>query len=1002
MTISVSGHSAYRTHARRTRIALALVACLAATAVHAQSTTGGIFGVITHPSGGPVKVVIRNIDTGATQERTTDESGRFSLATLAPGRYEVGAVIGDQTSAKRNVQVVAGSSSRIDLDLAAPADDSTVTLEGVQVTADAVDRGGINPIDVTTPQLNTIVPVKLLDSLAGSRSAISTAQQFLSQVSVANSSGFPRFSGASGGENRYYVNEFDVTNDRNGYGLTGIPAEAMASSQIIDDTASARYSNAMGGSMAQTVKQGTNDFRFGYDLYYTPPTYSRLQRPSPTIRYPDGTYYAYPNGHSQAYINQFFWASGPIIKDRLFFYTVYRNDPPSKGHSVDTSGLTQSESSSRLSWPLLNLTWNISDNQQLNVMGGRNQYSSFSSAYGLPAAFDTNDRKLRSWRNPQNLQRLLIGNYYWNINELMTLSLMGGYMSTWGLTPTSTSGTNDPYAVRYSLDDQTSQNIGLSASPNSLLPSTYFKRGYRAAFTWTPGDHQVTVGAENYDVGFNNQSISGENGNYAYRQYSSDTTLPNGAVIPANTPFVVNAYSKTGGSFTSTNRGAFIEDTWAFAPNWVAYGGLRYDESLGYQLTGQKYLHLKTTSPRLGLAWDVLGDGSTKLGMSVGRYTIPLPASINSGVGGIAERRSDYYAYTGINADGSPILGPRFGDTVTLGSSNPADPRTITSRNLENSSQTNFTVYLQRKLNQNWQGSVQAKYNNLTRTIETTCDLGPGSPLHRYLAEQGYPNPNISNACILYNPGTSLVLTNDLSGTGQMETVTVPASVYGMPDVKRRNYQLIGTLTHAESEEEPYFLNVSYTWGHLYGNYEGYFDETTGQTIAGTSNAFDYPELMQGATGNLSNDYQHSLKVSSFYRFNDLGLRIGGNLSAHTGAPVLCNSYYPNEEDTASGAAAASRGNYAWYCFNELTPRGSIGRQPTYMNIGLLLGWGRRFGEHDLDIALNVDNVFNRSGRDGAVRSWNAGGYNTINPSFGFPSYQAPRSATLVLRYTWN
>lgn len=1001
--------SAYssRRRPRATPVAIALSACLAVGLAHAQSTTGGINGIVRQPQPEQLRVVVRNLQTGAALERTPDAQGRYALPTLAPGRYQVQLLRGEAVIASDSTQVVAGTSARVDL--TAPSDhapatdggDDAVNLARVTAVADAVDRGGINPIDVTTPQISTVVPVALLDEMADSRSAISTAGQFLAQVSTANSSGFPRFSGASGAENRYYVNEFDVTNDRSGYGLTGIPAEAMASMQIIDDNAPVRYSNAMGGSLAQTFRQGTNDLRAGYVVYYTPPRYSTLQPAGASYRYPDGRYYSYPNGHGGAYLNQFFWTSGAIVKDRLFFFALLRNDPAYEFSSVASTGLTQSRTIDKLNWPMLNLTWNISDGQQLNLMAGRNSYNKFTANYDLQTPYDAGTGSQRNWTDNRNLQELLIGNYFWNINDSMTLSLMGGYMSTWSKTPTSTSDSSDPYVLEYALDDTSSRNIGLAASPNSLLPSTYFKRGYRAAFTWTPGDHQIGIGAENYDVGFNNLQIQGDNGYFRYRQYSDDTPLPNGVVIPAMTPFVERFYQRTGGSFNSTNRGIFAEDTWAFAPNWVLYAGVRRDESIGRQVTGRRYLSLKTTSPRVGLAWDMLGDGSTKLGFNWGRYTIPLPASINAIVGGRTDLRSDYFDYAGRNADGSPILGAQYGDTVTVGSSNPSDPRTIASGNIRNSMQENLTVYLQRKLSQNWQGSVQAKYNDLKRTIETTCDIGPGSAARDYLAGLGYPDPQITNACILYNPGSSLRLTNDFNGDGALETVTIPNTIYRMPEAKRRNYQLIGTLTHAESTEQPYFLTMSYAWGHQYGNYEGYYDETTGQSIASSSYAFDYPELTEGATGNLSNDYRHNLKARGFYRWRN-GLRLGGSVSAHTGGPRLCNSYYPNTEGSQPGAAAASYGNFAYYCNETLTPRGSLGRLPTFVSFGLIAGWGRKFGEHNVDVALNVSNVFNREGIAGRVRGWNAGGYNTISPTYGFPSYQSPRSVGLVGRYTWN
>ena len=74
-------------------LALALALCLsAATSAMAQTTNGVISGIVSDAQGGVlpgVAVTGRNVDTGATRTIVTEADGRFRLAGLNPGRYEL-------------------------------------------------------------------------------------------------------------------------------------------------------------------------------------------------------------------------------------------------------------------------------------------------------------------------------------------------------------------------------------------------------------------------------------------------------------------------------------------------------------------------------------------------------------------------------------------------------------------------------------------------------------------------------------------------------------------------------------------------------------------------------------------------------------------------------------------------------------------------------------------------------------------------------------------------
>jgi TonB-dependent receptor-like protein len=69
---------------------------------------------------------------------------------------------------------------------------------------------------------------------------------------------------------------------------------------------------------------------------------------------------------------------------------------------------------------------------------------------------------------------------------------------------------------------------------------------------------------------------------------------------------------------------AYAEDTFQLAPDIRVDGGLRWE-----LMWIGPYLHeSKQLAPRLGLAWDVIGDGSSRLFASMGRSFILLPAGV--------------------------------------------------------------------------------------------------------------------------------------------------------------------------------------------------------------------------------------------------------------------------------------------------------------------------------------------------------------------------------------
>src|SRR5215510_4168619 len=65
---------------------------LSASALAQSTTFGAIGGVVTNPNKETVPgaaVTVKNVDTNKEDTATTDDSGRFKVANLQPGLYQV-------------------------------------------------------------------------------------------------------------------------------------------------------------------------------------------------------------------------------------------------------------------------------------------------------------------------------------------------------------------------------------------------------------------------------------------------------------------------------------------------------------------------------------------------------------------------------------------------------------------------------------------------------------------------------------------------------------------------------------------------------------------------------------------------------------------------------------------------------------------------------------------------------------------------------------------------
>jgi hypothetical protein len=1003
-------------HRRKTgdhvSLALAVMLALGGSGVaFAQSVTGGIYG----QAAAGETIHIQSASTGVERTVTPGANGQFTVNALNPGSYSVellksGAVIG-----KAIVVVRAGLMSPAAIGLAAAAsaseEKSAETLGAVQVNAtDAAEQQkfDINPIDVSTSQLISHYSMSLVNDLPTGRNPQSIALLNSNTTYDSQTTGDIEMNGATSAENRYYINGFDATNNRTNIGSFNIPSEAIGSTNTIDGNFDASWSNTTGGNLASTVRQGDNTFRAGYSMYFTPPTSALLMPIGHNTFNSIGNYYTYNTtaDHYAPGATQYEWASGPIIKDKLFVFAEVGQTLPAT--STSYGGYSAQTSSNRDDNQLVNLTWNITNNQTFDLLAIHDSGSSYSTSYTLNTPYDPSSIGASTgWSHPETYSRLVIGDYQWDISDNFSMHLMVGSSNQGGSTPSSSNtGVNAPYVSSTNPLTQVTTVIGPTNQYFVYYPGLVTEHGYKVDFDWWVGDNKIKFGAEYYR---DFQSVHWQtqpDGNYSYYDQPG-TVLPTGATVSStNGNYVEQYYDDEFANVVDHRKSAYVQDSWQASTNVVLYGGVRWDSNTYTDGLGNPVMTLPIFTPRLGLSWDVDGDSTFKVGANAGRYSVSMPSNFATGIGLVQLQYENFYTYTGRDGNNAPTGLTQIGPTFLMNNGMPATPDQIGSKNIKAPYEYAANFYAQKKFSDGWSGLGVLGFTDLKRLVEDSCEE---DAITAYAQSHGYPNYVASNEvhqCYEANPGSYLELVRDFAGTGGLEQLNIPASVIGIKPPVHKYYRLTLDLSHNPTSTAPYFLDLSYTFARSFGNTDGLLDlsHRDGGYI-GQTYAFQYPEIQVAGDGNLSDDVRNTFVASGVYYFHKglNGLHVGSILRVNSGAPISCLGSYPD----ASSPANYNIGPNTYYCDGVPQSRGSM-RLPWMWTLGISVGYDWKIGaQNKLSLDLQIQNVTNHQGINDLNQTYDTGqmiSQTQAVPSVNYlaPTLTTPRTTQLILRYRFN
>jgi Carboxypeptidase regulatory-like domain/TonB-dependent Receptor Plug Domain/TonB dependent receptor len=322
------------------RCALLVVLLFLSTAfAHAQFDTAEVLGTVKDPSGASISgatVVLTDLARGIKASRQTDADGNYGFANVRAGEYTLAVQApGFEASVTDRFTVNVGARQRVDIGLRLAGDTQNVSVSGTanQLETDTSDRGQtIQATQAVTLPLNGRAYADLSKLVPGVR-------QSLDGTVVANP---PRDASYNVNGLTSQYNNFELDGiDNNAYqeanqGFSNeavIPSpDAVAEFKVQTDNYSAEYGRAGGAIINATTHSGTNAFHgVAYDYLRN------------TVLNAFGPFRG--TGVKPTLVQNQFGGTfgGPVLKNRLFFFTDYEGFR-SVAHILTTANLpTQAE-----------------------------------------------------------------------------------------------------------------------------------------------------------------------------------------------------------------------------------------------------------------------------------------------------------------------------------------------------------------------------------------------------------------------------------------------------------------------------------------------------------------------------------------------------------------------------------------------------------------------------------------------------------------------------------
>ena len=988
---------------RKSVLSIAMGLCLTSLAfapAYAQSATGSVAG---RASAGD-QITIVNTATGATRSVTVGADGAYRLSQLPVGDYTLQASSGGQNKGSIvNVAVSLGGTTTVNLG----SEGNVANLAAVEVLGSRV----VNRVDVYSTETATNVTREELARIPVDQTLGSVALLAPGVVASGATFGGLTFGGSSVAENAVYINGLNVTDPYRRQGFSSVPFAFYQEFQVKTGGYSAEFGRTTGGVINAVTRSGGNEFHAGTELTFEPSAWAADKEDH---FHEDGTLDERNRTSRDAspFYKANVWASGPIVKDKLFFFAMYEKRDSSP-RDIDTTQAWFTKSDNDF-WGA-KFDWRISDNHLVELLAFSDKADSVTSNYLYTwdtAALGRKKGEGSSASGGDNWSLTYTGHFTDNfvakaMYGVNKRSAFSGSPSDAECSIVTRSGS---YTSRFGAETTPE---GCHPTDSSISSRDDKREAARLDFEWTLGDHLLRFGFDQETMDSNSSVVyPGDGVSYQAQAATAGGSL-NGTVVPAGVTAIIDArHYITGAPVTTEAQAIYIEDNWNVTSNLLLNLGVRFDKFHNKLASGGTFAEAgfgDRVSPRLGFSWDMKGDGSTKVFGNAGRYYLPLTNKLTDYFGGGTTDEHTYYVLNGwvpkidpITGGTylSPVLGAQIGPVNTDGNvPAPDDVRTAVARDLKQVFQDEYILGFQQAINPEWSYGINATYRKVNRAVEDTRINHSDCP-----GNWNFPIINPGEVNTLWCASTQSWVDIDTSVDGYAALGSGAISGYKKP---QRTYKAV-EFQLDRAWDDRWAFNASYLWSKSEGNIEGPVNSDTGYADTNLVQFYDHPAVNE-RYGVLFNDYRHQIKLRGSFKLNDMW-SFGATLSTRSGGPITAFGVRWPNDNRGFGPGEFSGGGSGWLCVancsslnRELvyTERGAFGRMPWVTNLGANVTWTLPVEGIDLKARFSVFNLLDRQTVIN-VHSRYEGQAGTQLLHFGQGTvWQSPRYMQLVVTYNY-
>jgi hypothetical protein len=933
--------------------------------VFGQERAGTLNGVATDSTGAvvpEVAVTVTNKETGRTTITTTGADGTYIIRSLDPGRYTVKFERqGFSATEYPDITVLVGQTFKLDPKLQVGGVQAEIQVTDVAPLIDT--QSTLVAHNIPAEEFNRMPKTRTFQSLANMSPSVNVGEVVEGGIQI---------NGASGAENQFNVDGLSTNSLIEGHSRQNAAFEILQEVQIKTSGIEAEYGGALGGVISAVTRSGGNDFHGDVHYYFTgngisaAPVKRLFMDPVDllTVTYQQDTKDK-NNSHEVGYS-----LGGPLVKNRLYFFSAASprfEDRTRNYTSSDNQTVTLTRDQNF--WQAYN---KISSDITKNLRASVAFLWSPSNAEGVIPAYNGTKDVLTSTassilanqvRGFFTTQANYNGQIEWIPDATSLLSVKAARFwdnyKALGVPNVSPIEWGEPSTGIAGIPATLARAKGSTTIPR--VTATFFDTTTRNSiqadytkFFSAGGSHDFKAGiGRQKNVNRVNTGYGG--GGYVTLYWNSALALPNGSTARGTYGYYQLDDQGTKGSTGGTIDHFYFQDRWTIAKRFSLDLGLRFEKEVvpsfrrDIQETAFEFGWADKIAPRLGAAYDLLGDGKVKLYGSYGLFYDWVKYELARGTFGGDFWRTYYRPLDSIdpavvlalgngNLPGRNLWPTEFQDwRIPAFGSEQLDP--------ELNPMSTYIVNAGMEYQVNPQLVVATRYtrNSLRDTIEDIGTLQDGSEVYIYA-----------------NPGRGLArMSSPYTATPSFE-IPRPKRVYDSVE-----FSFTRRLTNR------WFASGSYVFSRLYGDYAGLqnSDEVRpagtnlvslpSQQISGVpyrpgssaSRAYDLDAYMWDSHGNLdvlgrlASDRPHVVKLYGSY---DLPSRIGN---------TQLSGFFSISSGTPQSTLVQDVQNIPLF----VNGRGDLGRSPVLSQTDMIVAHEVTVKEGKrIRFEFNAQNVFNQ------------------------------------------